>query len=234
MMKAKILNIETSTRICSVSLAYGDEIVAARERENTFEHAKILHPFIQDVMDVAHWSPSDLNAVAVSEGPGSYTGLRIGVSAAKGLCFALNIPLIAVSTLKAMALHAAEELNYQDVFYVPMIDARRMEVYSAVFDNQGRLFKKVDAEIIGTQSFEEFYQKKQSIYFGDGALKCQSVFEPVRSMRYHKGGFPSARFMNQLAQDKFVQKDFQDVAYFEPFYLKDFVAAKPKVKGLNM
>lgn len=233
-MNAKILNIETSTRICSVALASGNEIVDSRVQENTFEHAKILHPFIKDVMDTAQWSFDDLDAVAVSVGPGSYTGLRIGASAAKGLCFALDIPLIAVSTLKAMALRAADELNYEDVFYLPMIDARRMEVYSSVFDNKANLLREVAAEIIDKQSFKEFYEQKPGVYFGDGASKCQPVFELIGSMRFHNGGLPSARFMNHLAQRKFAQSEWENVAYFEPFYLKDFIAAKPKVKGLNI
>lgn len=231
---AKILNIETSTRVCSVALSEGDKILSLREKYDTFEHAKILHPFIVDVLSEAKVNYNDLDAVAVSEGPGSYTGLRIGVSAAKGICYAQNTPLIAVSTLQAMAMHAIEELNNVDAYFAPMIDARRMEVYSAVFDSSGRQLKKVSALIIDPNSFADLREQNKIYYFGDGAEKCRDTFKDVDQMHWHDGGFPSAAYMNKLAQTKFSGDDFVDVAYFEPFYLKDFIAAKPKVKGLDI
>lgn len=231
---AKILNIETSTRVCSVALSDGDKILAQREKYDTFEHAKILHPFIVDVLSEAGVDYNDLDAVAVSEGPGSYTGLRIGVSAAKGICYAQNIPLIAVSTLQAMAMHAIDELNNTDAYFAPMIDARRMEVYSAVFDSSGHQKKNVSAIIIDENSFDDFRMKKNIYYFGDGAEKCREIFKSVDALHWHEGGFPSAAYMNKLAQAKFSGDDFVDVAYFEPFYLKDFIAAKPRVKGLDI
>ncbi len=226
------MNIETSTRVCSVALAEDGNILESREKTDTFEHAKILHPFIREVMKGQQWSK--LDAIAVSEGPGSYTGLRIGVSAAKGLCYAENIPLIAVSTLQAMAMHAIDQLNDEQAFYVPMIDARRMEVYSAVYDVKGNPHKKVEAEIIDHNSFKECYARARVYYFGDGAAKCREAFSDQKNMIYHNGGFPSAEYMNKLAQRLLEKKDFRDVAYFEPFYLKDFIAGKPKVKGLEI
>ncbi len=228
----KILNIETSTRICSVALADGDSIIESREKTETFEHAKILHPFIRDVMRGYEWS--ELDAIAVSEGPGSYTGLRIGVSAAKGICYANSIPLIAISTLQSMAMHAIDELGDMAAFYVPMIDARRMEVYSSVYDVGGRPLKKIAAEIIDQNSFSGYFEKAKIYYFGDGAAKCRESFAEQQKMIYHDGGFPSAEYMNRLAQKKLDNKSFEDTAYFEPFYLKNFIAGKPKVKGLKI
>lgn len=230
---AKILNIETSTRICSVALGEGDKILASRKKFDTFEHSKILHPFIAEIMEEAGWHYTDLDAVAVSEGPGSYTGLRIGVSAAKGICYSQEIPLIAVSTLQAMAMHAVEEIKPQNGLLAPMIDARRQEVYTAVFDVSGKEIKNVAAEIIDENSFREFYETKKMFYFGDGAEKCRSTFQDNENMHYHAGGFPSAVYMNKLARIKAHDQDFVDVAYFEPFYMKDFIAGKPKVKGLE-
>ncbi|MCF8331492.1 MAG: tRNA (adenosine(37)-N6)-threonylcarbamoyltransferase complex dimerization subunit type 1 TsaB [Bacteroidales bacterium] len=231
---AIILNIETSTRICSVAVAEGDKILASRHQSDTQEHARILHPFIEEVIEEAGIKYQNLDAVAVSEGPGSYTGLRIGVSTAKGLCYARNLPLVSVSTLKAMALHAISEINKKNALYAPMIDARRMEVYLAVFDAFGTMKKKINAEIVDQDSLKEFYSLKRVYYFGDGAEKCQKVFDEKLNMKLHKGGLPSAEFMNVIAQEKFSGKQFVDLAYFEPFYLKDFIAAKPRVKGLNL
>ncbi|MCF8218387.1 MAG: tRNA (adenosine(37)-N6)-threonylcarbamoyltransferase complex dimerization subunit type 1 TsaB [Bacteroidales bacterium] len=230
---AKILNIETSTRICSVSLGDGAKILASREQRDTFEHAKILHPYITEILSEAGLDYPELDAVAVSEGPGSYTGLRIGVSAAKGICYSQDIPLIAISTLQAMVMHAIDELNPTDGLLAPMIDARRQEVYTAVFDGEGSQVKPVAAEIINQNSLEEYSKAKKVFYFGDGAEKCRNTFQQVENMRYHEGGFPSAAYMNTLAQGKYNAGDFVDVAYFEPFYLKDFIAGTPKVKGLK-
>lgn len=229
-----ILNIETSTRICSVAIAEGDKILSSRYQQDTYEHAKILHPFIEEVMEESGKVYQNLDAIAVSEGPGSYTGLRIGVSTAKGICYARNLPLISVSTLKAMALHAISEIKEENAYYVPMIDARRMEVYLAVYDASGESEKNVNAEIIVRDSLKEFYNIAPVYYFGDGADKCRDIFNDSDNMKYHKGGLPSANFMNKIAQHKLLAKQFVDLAYFEPFYLKDFIAVKPRVKGLKM
>ncbi|MGM0612675.1 MAG: tRNA (adenosine(37)-N6)-threonylcarbamoyltransferase complex dimerization subunit type 1 TsaB [Bacteroidota bacterium] len=230
---AKILNIETSTRICSVALGDGERILASREQYDTFEHAKILHLFITEIMNETAMDYKELDAVAVSEGPGSYTGLRIGVSAAKGICYSQDIPLVAISTLQAMTMHAVDELKPQDALLAPMIDARRQEVYTAVFDREGNQIKSVAAEVIDENSLKEYSQEKKVFYFGDGAEKCRNTFQQVENMRYHEGGFPSAAYMNTLAQGKYNAGEFVDVAYFEPFYLKDFIAGTPNVKGLK-
>ncbi|MFO8054572.1 MAG: tRNA (adenosine(37)-N6)-threonylcarbamoyltransferase complex dimerization subunit type 1 TsaB [Bacteroidales bacterium] len=230
----KILNIETSTRVCSVCLSDSFRILSSREKPDTIEHAKILHPFIEDVLSGAGLGFTDLDAVAVSEGPGSYTGLRIGVSAAKGICYAHSLPLIAVNTLQSMAMHAIEECDNPKALYIPMIDARRMEVYMAVFNAKGEMIEPVKAEIIKGSSFQNYADYQTVYYFGDGAEKCREILAGRPMLNFHAGGMPSAIYMNQLSQKKLNDKAFTDAAYFEPFYLKDFIAGKPKVKGLNI
>lgn len=226
---ALILLLETATSMCSVALSRDGQVVSFRERNEPNIHASQLTVFIEAVMKEARVKFKDLSAVAVSKGPGSYTGLRIGVSTAKGLCYALNIPLIAIETLKAMASGfraSADELNEKNRL-CPMIDARRMEVYMSVFTPDLETLEPVQARILDEQSFDSY---PAITLFGDGALKCEALFgnrSGIRIAEFEN----SARHLAPLAFAKFEDKDFEDVAYFEPFYLKDFVAGKPKDKG---
>lgn len=216
-----ILNIETATRNCSVSLAKSGKTIAYKEiADQGYTHAENLHVFIEDVLATASIKINDLNAVAVSCGPGSYTGLRIGVSAAKGLCYALKIPLIAVDTLSILA----EKVTLKNGLIISMIDARRMEVYSAVFDENKNQIRTTQAEILTENSFSE-YQK--TIYFvGDSNEKAKTILNKPNFVFLDDIVFPSARDISSLSYEKFVQKRFEDVAYFEPFYLKDFLITK--------
>lgn len=225
---ALILQLETATTSCSVALALNGEILAFKELEERNIHASHITLFIGDVLKEAGKDIKELEAVAVSMGPGSYTGLRIGVSTAKGLCFALDIPLIAVNTLQAMAYGIKALKQFDDkVLYCPMIDARRMEVFTAVYDYDLNEISPVEAKILDGSSFAELLHDKEMLFFGDGAFKCQDVLQGNNVMIY-TGFVNSAQDMTALAFQKFKGKDFVDVAYFEPFYLKDFLITKPK------
>jgi tRNA threonylcarbamoyladenosine biosynthesis protein TsaB len=226
-----ILLIETSTPICSVALAKGSELIAIRENHEGLSHATLAAIFVEDVMKEAGVKLSDLDAVAISKGPGSYTGLRIGVSIAKGLCYALNKPLIAVSSIQALAQTAAKNYDENHLF-IPMIDARRMEVYSAVYNSKNECLRDVQADIIDENSYSEF-AKQPLVLLGDGAKKCEDIFKNNPQIHIDEALKFSAKNMISLAQKAFEDKDFVDVAYFEPFYLKDFIAGKPNVKGLK-
>jgi tRNA threonylcarbamoyladenosine biosynthesis protein TsaB len=216
-----ILNIETATKNCSVSIAANGKTLVCKEiSELGYSHAEKLHLFIQDVIQEAAISFSQLSAIAVSQGPGSYTGLRIGVSAAKGLSYALQIPLIAVDTLLALA----HQVLKKDGLIVPMIDARRMEVYSAIFDSNKQKIREVQAEIISEDSFAAISEK---IYFiGDSNEKVKSVLTKSNFVFLDAIQYPSAKEMSSISYQKYLEKDFEDVAYFEPYYLKDFLFAK--------
>ena len=216
-----ILNIETATKNCSVSIAANGKTLVCKEiSELGYSHAEKLHLFIQDVIQEAAISFSQLSAIAVSQGPGSYTGLRIGVSAAKGLSYALQIPLISVDTLLALAHQVSEN----DGLIVPMIDARRMEVYSAIFDSNKQKIREVQAEIISEESFAAISDK---IYFiGDSNEKVKSVLTKSNFVFLDAIQYPSAKEMSTISYQKYLEKDFEDVAYFEPYYLKDFLFAK--------
>lgn len=216
-----ILNIETATKNCSVSLAKNGETILCKElAEKGYSHAEKLHVFIEEVLQETGIGVPDLKAIAVSKGPGSYTGLRIGVSSAKGLCYALGIPLISVDTLQVLAHQVAVEKG----LIVPMIDARRMEVYSAVFDSNHILISAVQAEILTESSYAEI---TEPIYFiGDCQEKCQTVLIKNNFHFLPEIKFPSANEMSSMSYDKFVKNEFEDVAYFEPFYLKDFLMSK--------
>lgn len=213
-----ILNIETATKNCSVSLARNGETILCKEiAEEGYSHAEKLHVFIEEIIKESQLNIKDLTAVAVSKGPGSYTGLRIGVSTAKGLCYALGIPLISVDTLAVLAA----AVTHNDGWIVPMIDARRMEVYSAVFDQNYNKIKEVQAEILTENSYSEV---TDTIYIvGDCQEKCKTVLTRANFVFLPEIIFPSAQEMSTLSYAKFVQNDFEDVAYFEPFYLKDFM-----------
>lgn len=218
-----ILNIETATKRCSVSIAKeGKTIVCNEIAEEGYSHAERLHVFIEESIAAAGISYKDLVAIAVSQGPGSYTGLRIGVSAAKGLCYALGIPLIAVDTLKALAA----QVSVQSGLIVPMLDARRMEVYSAVFTTGLETKRAILAEVITEDSFQEF---DETLYFvGDCAEKCKMVLTKENFVFLENVVYPSANEMSALSYDKFLNNDFVDVAYFEPYYLKDFMITTSK------
>ncbi len=217
-----ILNIETATRNCSVSLAKDGKTVLCKEiAEQGYSHAEKLHVFIEDILKEAGITVQDLKAIAISKGPGSYTGLRIGVSAAKGLCYALQIPLISVDTLQVLA----QKVTQSDGLIVPMIDARRMEVYSAVFDSNHKKIMEVQAEVLTENSYAEM---TETVYFvGDCQEKCQTVLTKENFVFLPEIVFPSANEMSPISFEKFTQNDFEDVAYFEPFYLKDFMLTKP-------
>ncbi len=216
-----ILNIETATKNCSVSLAKNGETILCKEMaEQGYSHAERLHVFIEEILKETGIKFQDLKAIAVSKGPGSYTGLRIGVSAAKGFCYALDIPLISVDTLQVLA----KQVVVENGLIVPMIDARRMEVYSAVFDANHNKIMEVQAEILTENSYLEM---TEAIYFiGDCQEKCKTVLLKDNFHFLPEIVFPSAKEMSGLSYEKFLKNNFEDVAYFEPFYLKDFFIAK--------
>ena len=216
-----ILNIETATKNCSVSLAKNGETILCKEiAEQGYSHAEKLHVFIEEILKETGISVNDLNGIAVSKGPGSYTGLRIGVSSAKGLCYALGIPLISVDTLQVLA----KQVVIENGLIVPMLDARRMEVYSAIFDKSYSKRKEVQAEILKENSYAEI---TDTIYFiGDCQEKCKTVLTATNFHFLPEIVFPSANEMSALSFEKLINADFEDVAYFEPFYLKDFLITK--------
>ena len=219
-----ILNIETATKKCSVSIAKKGETIALREiAEEGYSHAEKLHVFIEELISESKITFKDLNAIAVSQGPGSYTGLRIGVSSAKGLCYALNIPLIAVDTLQSLAA----QISISNGFIIPMIDARRMEVFSATFDKDLNTIQKVAAEIITEESYQN---RDEEIHFvGDGAPKCKEFLCKSNFVFHDEVIYPSAKEMSKLSFEKHKKSDTVDVAYFEPLYVKDFMITKKKL-----
>jgi tRNA threonylcarbamoyladenosine biosynthesis protein TsaB len=220
-MPTHLLCIETATTVCSVCVTADDKILAHKEINNGFSHAENLHVFIQDVLKEANLSIKQLNAVAISKGPGSYTGLRIGVSTAKGLCYALQIPLISIDTLQSMA-YAVASAKKEDALYCPMLDARRMEVYCAVYDKNVETITTVNALVLDEKSVAVFNQNKSIYFFGDGMPKAKELLQNNKNAFFIDAIFPSAKNMAALAFTKFTKKQFEDVAYFEPFYLKEF------------
>lgn len=221
---AIILNIETSTTNCSVSLSNEGETLVLKEDNNAnYSHAESLHLFIDEVLKSANLSSKDINAIAVSKGPGSYTGLRIGVSAAKGLSFALDIPLISVSTLKALA----HQVTSNNGIIIPMLDARRLEVYSAIYDSSYKEMRRVEAQILNEESFLEYLNKGKVYFVGNGVEKTKHLISHPNAV-FVEGKLPSSNEMSPLAYEKYKKSDIEDVAYFEPFYLKDFIALKSK------
>lgn len=232
---ALILLIESGTEVCSVALAQNGEVVAIRESHQGRDHAGRVATFTQELLEQSNITLEQLDAVAVSKGPGSYTGLRIGASFAKGLCYGAKKPLIAVGSLDAMTQvtiqqYATGELgeivNWDNAHLTPMIDARRMEVYSAIFNTSGEAITEVGAEIIDENSFGQWHNQAPFIIFGDGAAKCHSMLPWAKIIDIK----PSARGLAPLAQRLFDEGKVEDIAYFEPFYLKDFIATTPKKK----
>jgi tRNA threonylcarbamoyladenosine biosynthesis protein TsaB len=229
-----ILNIETATQVCSVGLAIDGKIAAIRESSEKNIHASRTTIFIGDVLKEAGIAYRDLSAVAVSEGPGSYTGLRIGTSVAKGLCYSLDIPLIAVSTLEAMALGAAEQMTGGgDDLFCPMIDARRMEVYCALYKKDNEKVREVSAEIVDENFLSDISAGRKVWFFGDGAQKCREVLAGRTELQFLDSVKPSAHYMAPISHRAYLENEFADTAYFEPFYLKEFIPGKPKIKGLE-
>lgn len=224
-----ILQIETATTVCSVALARDGEVIAFKQLDERNIHAEIITLFIEELVNAAGLKYGDIDAVAVSSGPGSYTGLRIGVSTAKGLCFALDRPLIAVETLAAMAQGIINEGDVDaDALLCPMIDARRMEVYTGLFDPSGNVIKPTSAEIIDEHSFKEQLENNKILFFGDGAEKCREVLCPNPNAQFVAGFTNSATHLTTMAAKKLITADFEDVAYFEPYYLKDFLVTSKK------
>lgn len=224
---ATLLHLETATTNCSVSISKNDEILVLKENNAAnYSHSEQLHIFIKEALEEASLSFSDLDAVAVSKGPGSYTGLRIGVSAAKGICFSVDIPLISIPTLQSMA-------NQVDVkpgeLVIPVLDARRMEVYSCVFDNNDQEIRETRAEIIDEDSFSEFVTAQKIYVVGSGAEKIKGVLQHPNFI-FDTTVIPSSKDMVKMAFKKFEAEQFEDVAYFEPYYLKDFVLQQKKKK----
>ncbi len=217
-----ILNIETATRNCSLALSQDGKTIALKEiAEAGYSHAEKLHVFIEAILKENNVGYGDLSAIAVSQGPGSYTGLRIGVSSAKGLCYALNIPLIAIDTMETLA----KKLNVENGQIIPMLDARRMECFTAVFNSKHEKIREIKAEIIDENSFSDI---SETIHFiGDGASKCKEVLTGSQFVFHDEIEFPSANEMSEISFEKYKKSDTVDVAYFEPFYLKDFMMTSP-------
>lgn len=226
---ATILQIETATATCSAALSLNGETIALKELAAQNIHAGSLTLFIDEVMQQAGLAYADLDAIAVSKGPGSYTGLRIGVSTAKGICFAVDKPLIAISTLQMMAKGFLNTTADYQGLVCPMIDARRMEVFTGLYDAELAEILPVTASIIDEQSYQEQLKDHHITFIGDGAMKCsEAIVSP--NAEFSAVSFNSAAHMSQLAFEAFKRQDFEDVAYFEPYYLKDFVVTQAKKK----
>ncbi|HCC69789.1 MAG TPA: tRNA (adenosine(37)-N6)-threonylcarbamoyltransferase complex dimerization subunit type 1 TsaB [Bacteroidales bacterium] len=220
-----ILCIETATTVCSVALCHNDNVLDIQESSKEKSHASLLTVFIDDILKKNNTRAFDLDAVAVSKGPGSYTGLRIGVSTAKGIAYAAGTPLIAVSTTELM-FYGGRTLGDYD-YYCPMIDARRFEVYTAVYDKEGNELEDIRAEIVTENSYRDILDKGKTLFFGDGAAKCSKIINHPSAF-FNDSFQISSRYMCNPASNALKNKLFEDVAYFEPFYLKDFIATIPR------
>jgi tRNA threonylcarbamoyladenosine biosynthesis protein TsaB len=216
-----LLNIETATSVCSVAISQNGRIIAAKESDEHNVHAEKLMVFIEECLKTAGITLKQIDAIAIGTGPGSYTGLRIGTSTAKGLCYGLSKPLIAVSTLKAMA----KSIQHSDLL-CPMIDARRMEVYTALYDSSGKELLQVHARIMDENSFSEYLSNNSIAFFGDGMPKIKTLFASYKNAFFIDDIRASAKNLSPLAEEAYTKSDFADLAYYEPFYLKEFVAKK--------
>jgi tRNA threonylcarbamoyladenosine biosynthesis protein TsaB len=221
----KILHIETSSKNCSVAISDGEKLLClCEEVSENYKQSESLHTFVEWALEGAEISLKDIEAVSLGKGPGSYTGLRIGAASAKGFCYGLKVPLIAVNSLETM-LEPFLGQNYDVI--IPLIDARRMEVYCAVFDgNSGEMISETEAKILDEQSFKELEGKK-ILFVGDGAKKAEEILQ-ISGADFKADVYPSAKYLIKKSVEKFNRKDFEDVAYFEPFYLKDFHGVKKK------
>ena len=230
-----LLHIETATDVCSVALSRGTEIIGLKEEAGGNNHAKNLLPFVDDVLKQSGVSMSEINGVAVSIGPGSYTGLRIGVSTAKGIAYTACIPVMAISTLESIAQGAKalwSETSTESVQIVPMIDARRMEVFTTRFDYDMQPLEEVSSKIVDENTFAELLSGQKVLFCGNGMPKCRELLSAFPNACFMDAPI-SAKNMLPTALKKWQNDDFENVAYFEPFYLKEYVAAKPVVKGLR-
>ena len=227
--KPLILAIESALKTCSVALTEGSELLAMEEGEGNNIHSERITIYIQEVLKQAHRDAKDIGLICISKGPGSYTGLRIGVSVAKGLAFGLNVPLVSVSTLEALTVNALLHQKDQDIWYCPMIDARRMEVYTCLYDADLDLKKEITAKIIDELSFAEELDSKKICFYGDGMPKCREVLEKHPNARFIEGIRTSAAFLIPTALAKFEKGDLENLLTFEPYYLKEFYTlAKPQ------
>ena len=229
---ATILHIETATEVCSAALSVDGKLVLEKVSDVGQSHSTLLGVFVEEIMIEVRKQGLKLDAVSVSSGPGSYTGLRIGVSQAKGLSYGLDIPLIAIPTHRAMAAQLQHVVD-QDSLLCPMIDARRMEVYATFFNHQLDVVRETSADIIDADSYNDLLEKHEVIFFGNGAAKCKETLTHPNA-RFVDDIKPLASAMIAAADEAFEQGRFEDVAYFEPFYLKEFVATVPKNKVLNL
>ena len=227
-----ILCIETSTEVCSVALSYDGCVEAIREDKSGKNHAQLLTGFVDEVMQEKKMTFDTLDAIAISSGPGSYTGLRIGVSTAKGLCYAACLPLIAISSLEAMTDHIIKNRKLyglgeiQSYLYCPMIDARRMEVYAAIYNHELSMVRGVQADVVDHSSYSSLLASHKLLFFGNGADKCRTTIQNPNAI-FLEQITTSASHMAELALKAFLSGKIEDVAYFEPYYLKDFVATVP-------
>lgn len=223
----KILHIETSSKNCSVAISDGEELLClCEEVSENYKQSESLHTFVEWALEGAEISLQDLDAVSLGMGPGSYTGLRIGSSAAKGFCYGLKIPLIAVNSMETMI---DPFLSRDFDLVIPLLDARRMEVYTAVFNGKtGEMLSETEAKILDETSFQEFKDQKV-IFVGDGAAKAKAILQ-LPDATFEEKVYPSAKFLIKKSVEKFNHQDFEDVAYFEPFYLKEFQGVKKKSK----
>ena len=232
-----IICIETATNLCSVALCNSDGVISLREGSDSKSHASMLTVYIEEILKETGIKARDLEAVAVSKGPGSYTGLRIGVSVAKGIAYATSLPLIGIDTTLSMFWGMASRRSDgipadEKTLFCPMLDARRMEVYYAIYDNSGNSVKKISAEIINDDSFNDIHESSKIIFFGDGALKCRGVIRR-QNICFDDDFRMSASHMFTPANEAFKDQRFENVAYFEPFYLKDFITSIPRKNVLG-
>jgi tRNA threonylcarbamoyladenosine biosynthesis protein TsaB len=218
-----ILSIETSTKVCSVALYDENVLLACHDVLVEKSHSRIITVLIDNILKSTDHKMEDIQAVAVSKGPGSYTGLRIGVSTAKGLCYALDKPLIGINTLEAMAFEVNRYSTSKNLI-CPMLDARRMEVYCAMFDSDNSLVHETEARVMDENSFAEILNTKKIVFFGDGAFKCKTLLSKFSNALFLDNIYPSAKNIGYLAFKKFMDESFEDTTYFEPFYLKDFLS----------
>jgi len=230
-----ILNIETSSDICSVSLSKGGNSISIKESKENNSHSKLLTILIEEILFENNFKINDVDTIAVSEGPGSYTGLRIGVSTAKGICYALNKPLIAVNTLQSLAINIFENSHLKqlpknekkNILICPMIDARRMEVYTGFFDINYKIKNEIKADIITSDSYKDILSEHIVLFGGSGSEKCMDLIRNEKAFFIHNISF-SAKYMTKISYAAYLKKEFVNTAYFEPFYLKEFVAGVPK------
>lgn len=228
-MTTIILHIEASTECCSVALSQDGHIFFDRVNSEERSHAKVLAPFVEEAIKVADELGAKINAVALSCGPGSYTSLRIASSTAKGVCYGRNIPLIAIPTTAIMCVPVLFRDGLpEDALLCPMIDARRNEVYATVYDRALGVVKETHAEVVTEESFKEFLDRGPVLFFGNGAEKCKSIINHPNALFIDGVKNPLAKNMMPLAEKAWFNENFEDIAYFEPFYLKNFIATKPK------